>query len=275
MEKLEAFLHLKAALILAVVFIPLERVHPRRPNQKIFRRAWSTDVAYMLLNGLLCKPALALVLLALAMALDWPAVKALQQMVVRQPYWLQAVEFIVLADLGLYWAHRALHRYPFLWRFHVIHHSTRELDWIAAHRVHALDQTLVSTASMLPYILFGFSEWALATQMLIYRWHSILLHSNIDLGFGPLRWLIASPNFHQWHHCDTPEAYDKNFAGQICLWDYAFGTAYFPRGSRPLEYGVSENVPSGFLGQLIYPFRRHTVGTPVIEPAPSKVTPGI
>lgn len=274
MQLIAALLHLKGILILAVVFIPLERVNPRRPDQKILRRAWKTDATYLFLNGIMCKLILALVLAAMVFALDWPAVKALQQMVVHQPDWLQAVEFIMLADLGLYWAHRALHKFPFLWRFHVIHHSIEDLDWLAAHRVHVLDQTFVSAASLLPYILFGFSEWALAAQVLIYRWHSILLHSNIDLGFGPLRGLIASPNFHQWHHCNEPEAYDKNFGGQISLWDYVFGTVYFPSGRRPAEYGVHEPVPSGFLSQLAYPFRRAT-GAPVVDPASSNATPTI
>jgi sterol desaturase/sphingolipid hydroxylase (fatty acid hydroxylase superfamily) len=49
----------------------------------------------------------------------------------------------------------------------------------------------------------------------IYQWRSLALHANIDIKLGPLSWLIASPEFHHWHHTNRREAYDKNFAGQL------------------------------------------------------------
>ena len=88
----------------------------------------------------------------------------------------------------------------------------------------------------------------------IYHWQSLLLHSNVRIAFGPLRWIIASPRFHHWHHANQPEAIDKNFAGQLPVLDLVFGTVHFPRAGFPERYGTDAPVPKTYLGQLAYPF---------------------
>ena len=177
-----------------------------------------------------------------------------------QPLWLQLVELLLLADLGFYAVHRLFHSVPALWRIHQIHHSIEEMDWLAAARVHPVDQILTKGASLLPCFALGFSEWAIAAFALAYHWHSLLLHSNVRLSFGPLDWLIASPNFHHWHHCRDREAWDRNFAGQLSLWDHLFGTAFLPKGRTAERFGIGESVPEGYAGQLVHPFRTKTSG---------------
>src|SRR5262249_44642534 len=109
--------------------------------------------------------------------------------------------------------------------------------------------------SLLPVFALGFSEAAIAAFALLYQWQSILLHSNISVGFGPLRWLIASPDFHHWHHSKEVAARDKNFAGQLSLLDVLFGTAHMPRGQVPSQYGIDERLPPTYVTQLLHPFR--------------------
>ncbi|WP_246672129.1 MULTISPECIES: sterol desaturase family protein [unclassified Mesorhizobium] len=82
--------------------------------------------------------------------------EALSATVQSQPLWLQAIEALIIADIGFYLAHRAFHAVPFLWRFHAIHHSIEEMDWLAAHRVHPVDQILTKSASFLPLFALGF-----------------------------------------------------------------------------------------------------------------------
>ena len=127
-----------------------------------------------------------------------------------QPLWLQVVEVIISADIGFYLAHRAFHAVPLLWRFHAVHHSIEELDWLAAFRVHPVDQILTKSASFLPIAVFGFSDGAVLVFALIYKWHSVAIHSNSRIGLGPLKWIFASPQFHHWHHANEPAAIDKN-----------------------------------------------------------------
>jgi sterol desaturase/sphingolipid hydroxylase (fatty acid hydroxylase superfamily) len=54
----------------------------------------------------------------------------------------------VLFDLLSYWVHRLLHTVPYFWRFHAVHHSSRDLDWLATSRDHPLD----FTAAVLPAV---------------------------------------------------------------------------------------------------------------------------
>jgi sterol desaturase/sphingolipid hydroxylase (fatty acid hydroxylase superfamily) len=242
--------------VAAFVFIPLERLFAERKHQKLLRDGWTNDLVYVFVNGVIVRIGLVLTVLAI-LALSALVVPAsLRAGVAAQPLWLQAIEVLLLADLGFYLAHRAFHTFPALWRLHAVHHSIEEMDWLAAARVHPIDQIITKSASLLPCFALGFSEWAIAAFAIAYHWHSLLLHSNVRLGFGPLRWLIASPDFHHWHHAREREAWDRNFAGQLALWDFAFGTAHLPQGRQAQSFGVADPVPEGYAAQLLHPFRR-------------------
>jgi sterol desaturase/sphingolipid hydroxylase (fatty acid hydroxylase superfamily) len=225
------------------------------PLQRIFRRGWWNDVIYLFVNGWLIKLGILVIIASAIVVFAWLIPTPVRAAVAGQPYWLQIVEIILLADLGFYFAHRAFHAIPFLWRFHQIHHSIEELDWLAAARVHPVDQIATKGISLLPVFALGFSDAAIAAFALLYQWQSILLHSNVSIGFGPLRWLIASPDFHHWHHSREGDARNKNFAGQLSLLDVLFGTAHMPRGQVPSQYGIEESLPLTYVTQLLHPFK--------------------
>lgn len=255
MELIE-FIDFKALLIAALVFIPLERVVGLRREQKILRRQWLSDLVYAVVNPILIKGGLIVIFALLLGVLVEFIPNGLHQFIGSQPLWLQIIEVFLIADLGFYLAHRAFHAIPVLWRFHAVHHSIEEMDWLAAHRVHPIDQIVTKAASLLPVFALGFSGPAILTFAAVYQWHSLLIHSNVNIPFGPLRWLVASPQFHHWHHGNQPEAYNTNFAGQLPFIDWIFGTLYLPRKGTPKKYGVDEKVPTNCLGQFAYPFVR-------------------
>ncbi|MBA1142257.1 sterol desaturase family protein [Mesorhizobium neociceri] len=248
---------LKAVLVIALIFIPLERLLPLHAEQSSTRRHWLNDVVYLLFNGIITKIGLLLVIGTCMLVLDRFVPAGLTQAVQSQPVWLQAVEVLVLADTGFYLAHRAFHAVPFLWRFHSIHHSIEEMDWLAAHRVHPVDQILTKSASFLPIFALGFSTTAILIFTLIYQWQSLFIHSNTRIKFGPLKWLLASPQFHHWHHANEREAWDKNFAGQLPLLDMLGGTLFMP-DRMPQKYGTDDPVPPLYHQQLAYPFVGNT-----------------
>jgi sterol desaturase/sphingolipid hydroxylase (fatty acid hydroxylase superfamily) len=109
---------------------------------------------------------------------------------------------------------------------------------------------------VIPLLVLGFSPGVLAGYVPLLTFYAILLHANVPWTFGPLRYLLASPAFHRWHHTAEEEGRDKNFAGLFPFLDLAFGTFYLPEGRQPERFGLGrEEVPAGLVAQLAYPFR--------------------
>jgi sterol desaturase/sphingolipid hydroxylase (fatty acid hydroxylase superfamily) len=264
MNLLDLF-NIKTVLLTGLIFVPIERLLALRSEQNIFRRGWQNDLIYWFLNGALINLGLLSLLTAEFFAAKWLVPASVLAAVANQPYWLQIAEIIFLADLGFYGTHRMFHAVPWLWKFHLIHHSIEELDWLAAARIHPIDQIFTKGVSVLPIVMFGFSEVAIGVFAVLYQWHTILLHANVRISFGPLRWLFASPEFHHWHHSSDKEARDKNFASQILFFDALFGTLHMPRDKMPTKYGVDEAIPQPYVAQLLYPFwrLRHKPATPI------------
>lgn len=239
----------------AVIFVPLESLFPRHKEQKIIRKNLRTDILHALV-GYVFSFALSLLFIMCAWVALTPIIPAgLKTFLFDLPIWVQVIALMVFGDLYYYWAHRTFHKLPLLWRFHAVHHSIEDLDWMAAHRVHPLDTALTNSGVIIIALSFGFNPAALAIHSVIFIWHSFLKHSNVNISWGPLRWIFATPAYHHWHHGNQPDAYDKNFSGQLPLWDLIFGTAIMTEYENPEKYGVDDPVPDDFIGQLIYPFK--------------------
>ena len=252
---------LRAILIVALIFIPLERLLPLHSEQKMLRPHWRNDLVYLFLNGIMIQAGFFLLIGLMLAAIRLTVPDAVAAAVQTQPIWLQVVEIVLVADVGFYLAHRTFHSIPFLWKFHAVHHSIEEMDWLAAQRVHPVDQILTKATSYLPVFALGFSVPAIGIFALIYHWQALLIHSNTRINFGPLRWIVASPQFHHWHHANEREAYDKNFASQLPLLDIVGGTLFLP-DRMPGQYGTDEPVPPLYHQQLAYPLRQDREGSP-------------
>jgi sterol desaturase/sphingolipid hydroxylase (fatty acid hydroxylase superfamily) len=257
-----------ALVVACAVFAVVERWWPALPGRSFWqRRGRLTDVVYWFLNALVPGPVVkaativAVVPLALALGAPLPGegmkawIEARRTFVTLQPAWLQALEILILADFIGYWTHRLLHRRP-LWRFHAVHHASRDLDWLAAVRSHPVNEVLIRVANMVPLFLLGFRGDVLGGTAPLFTLYALVLHANVRWSFGPLRYVLASPTFHRWHHTSEARGLDKNFAGLLPVWDVIFGTFYMPRGEEPSSFGVSDDVPQSVLGQLAWPFRR-------------------
>ncbi|MBZ9767125.1 sterol desaturase family protein [Mesorhizobium sp. CA6] len=246
-------LNLKVLLITALIFVPIERLFALRPSQKIFRKAFFNDLIYALFNGIPITIGLAATITLATITLGRLVPSSTSAAISSQPIWLQVLEITLIADIAFYFAHRVFHAVPFLWRFHAVHHSIEELDWLAGHRIHPVDQVLTKSASFVPVFLLGFTEESIALFAFIFHAHALLLHANVRLNIGPLKWLIASPQFHHWHHANERAAYDKNFASQLSFIDVLFGTMHLPGKAVPARYGVDDPIPPTYVEQLAYP----------------------
>ena len=174
------------------------------------------------------------------------------------PFWAQVPIYVVASDFMLYWAHRIFHGRAF-WRYHAIHHSAEDVDWTTAYRFHPVNLwfgTFLVGAIML---FAGISPTVVLFMVPFDTVTAYFVHANLNWTFGPLKYVLATPVFHRWHHTSPAEGGNANFAPLFSLWDVLFGTFYMPQGKVPAHYGVDDLMfPSGFLGQLAYPFRHLT-----------------
>ena len=239
----------------AIGFVALERLWSLRRDQAIRRPGWLTDVLHILVGGAVIRLGLIGVAVILSLFAVHVVPAAWAEAVRAQPVWLQYLEVLITAELGIYASHRAAHAVPALWRLHAVHHSSRHLDWMSSHREHPVEQLIFSGVAMAPALVFGIEPLPLLIYGVTYHVHALLLHANVRLDLGPLAHVIGSPRFHHWHHADQAEAYDRNFAAQLPLLDHLFGTFRLPKTGHPEVYGVSDPVPDDFLGQLLYPVK--------------------
>jgi sterol desaturase/sphingolipid hydroxylase (fatty acid hydroxylase superfamily) len=248
----------KGFIILFLVFVPLEKLFSLN-HQKIFRHAWHTDAIYYFTGYFVGKVgAVVCAFVALLFTGNFVDLE-LQSRVAAQPGWLQFLEAILIADFGYYTAHRLLHTVPWLWKFHVVHHSIEEMDWLAAVRVHPFEQLLAKLLQWMPLYWLGFSTETLGLYALFSAAIAFYIHANVRLNIGFLKWVIATPEFHHWHHANEPGVRNKNLAAQLPLMDYLFGTLYMPAGKRPKKLGTRYPVPTGYFQQLIRPFQEFNI----------------
>jgi sterol desaturase/sphingolipid hydroxylase (fatty acid hydroxylase superfamily) len=259
-------------LILVVIFVPLERLFGLRP-QEIFRARFLGDLVYYFLSSMLPK---ALVVFTAAMAgyathRIIPAGFTLR--VSQLPAGLRLACALAIAEVGYYWGHRWSHELPWLWRFHAIHHSAEEMDWLVGSRAHPVDMIFTRLCGILPIYVVGLSQpsrvgldYLAMLVILISTLWGFFIHANLRWRLGPLEWLLAGPAFHHWHHT-YEKPLNRNFSPMFPLIDRLFGTHYLPKSEWPAKYGTETTVPDGLAGQLLQPFVSRSGVGPATEPA--------
>ena len=148
------------------------------------------------------------------------------------PLWLQALLFLVLSDFMLYWLHRMFHGGGF-WKYHAIHHSSEDLDWISAARFHPVNLFLGTIAVDVILLMAGISPNIMLWVGPFTTFHSAFVHANLNWTLGPFKYVLATPVFHRWHHTALEEGGNTNFAGTFPIWDILFGTFRMPENELP------------------------------------------
>jgi sterol desaturase/sphingolipid hydroxylase (fatty acid hydroxylase superfamily) len=256
----------------ALVFIPIERMLSVRALSPL-RPEWRTDLVYFFISHVLVQFILIAVTAStstIAALVLFPAVKAWIQAL---PVWLQFLMAVFLADLFQAGLHRIYHKVPFLWRFHAVHHSSRNLDWLAGSRVHIVEIVLTRSAVLLPLVVLGFSQPAVNAYVILVGIQAVLAHANLRTNFGWLEYLIVTPRYHHWHHARHADYMDVNYAIHLPLVDMLMGTFKRPPSKVwPEEYGVMklETVPRGVWAQTLMPlgpkklYADHVGGEPLV-----------
>ena len=242
-------------LISAIIFIPIELFLPQRPEQTKFHAEWRTDLVYFIISHLLIQVTGVLIQAPSVLLFSSFGLAYFQESI--QNIWFLPQLFLALlvSDLFQYTGHYLFHKIPALWRFHTVHHSTKDIDWLAGSRTHFVDLIAVRSISFIPLYVCGFSSAVFTTYIVIVSIQAVLAHSNTRINFGFLRYVFVTPQYHHWHHSDDPKAYDKNFAIHFPFIDMIFGT-YYPMGKTwPEGTGLGDvKFPKGFIKQFAFPF---------------------
>jgi sterol desaturase/sphingolipid hydroxylase (fatty acid hydroxylase superfamily) len=257
-------------LILLSLFVwALEVIFPWRTEQKIIRRDFWLDGFYMFFNYFIFN-------LLIFAALSSTTEHYFQNIMTciglpkgpvfsffeEWPMWFQFVTFFLLYDFIQWVVHNSLHRIPFLWRFHRLHHSVQEMGFAAHLRYHFMENIVYRLAL---YIFLSYLfKFSLSNTFYLYSATTLighLNHANIPFNYGPLKYLLNNPKMHIWHHAkDLPTTHPKgmNFGLTLSTWDYLFGTQYEPYEGRDIALGFKDvdRYPEGFFEQQIEPFQK-------------------
>ena len=244
-----------------LIFIAIEKLLPLRKGQAVFRPEWQTDLKHFAVNHFLVGLILLTVNFVIHNGFGWMVQHDFQLAVQRIWFVPQLLLCILVADLSQYWTHRAYHEIPFLWKFHAVHHSAKSMDWLAGSRQHVLEVIATRVLVMTPLFVVGFSEAVVNAYIIIVGFQAVLNHANVGIPWGPLKYLIVTPDFHHWHHSSDDEAIDRNYAAHYAFLDYLFGTAVKADRKLPDKYGVvGDYMPDGFIAQQAFPFRAKPEG---------------
>ena len=246
-----------ALLVSALVFIPLEKLYAKDPEQNILRPHWRTDLSYFFISHMLVQFILIFATASSTWLIGWAVSSDFQDAVRSLPWLVQFLLAVFVADLGQYWLHRLYHSLPWLWRLHAVHHSSTAMDWLAGSRIHFLEILLTRSAVLLPLILMGFSSEALNAYVVLVGVQAVLAHANVRIPASWLDYVLVLPRYHHWHHAKDPAYAYKNYAIHLPLVDMLFGTFLLPKRDWPGKYGVlGKALPDGILNQQLWSFRR-------------------
>ncbi|GGE10199.1 sterol desaturase family protein [Psychroflexus salis] len=243
-----------------------EIIQPWRKNQKIFRKGFWLDSFYIFFNFFLFSLIgyNAISNIGVELFNDFLSLFEIENIAAIQidqlPTWLQFLILFVVADFIQWNVHRMLHKVPWLWKFHKVHHSVKEMSFNAHFRFHFMETIFYKTAQYIPIAMIGFGiqEFFIVHMFTVFVGH--LNHANLNWNYGPLKYIFNNPKMHIWHHArELPKhkPYGMNFGISLSIWDYLFNTAYIPHNGKDIHLGFEgdENYPEDFINQIKAPFQ--------------------
>ncbi|WP_417886845.1 sterol desaturase family protein [Zunongwangia sp.] len=244
----------------------LEIVVPWRKNQAIFRKGFWLDSFYILFNFFLFSLVgyNAISNIGVALFNDFLGLFGIKNIVAINiqdlPIWTQLLIMFIIADFIQWNVHRQLHKKSWLWEFHKVHHSVKEMGFAAQFRFHFMETIIYKSAQYIPLAMIGFG----IKEFFIVHMFSVLVghlnHANVGWNYGVLGYIFNNPKMHIWHHSKKlPDAfpYGMNFGLSLSIWDYLFKTAYIPKSGKNIELGFEgdEIFPRKFKDQMVFPFK--------------------
>lgn len=253
-------------IALSILVWFLEIAIPWRKNQAVLRKGFWLDSFYILFNFFLFSLVgyNAISNVGVALFNDFLALFDIKNIVAFEaqnfPTWVQWLIMFVVADFIQWNIHRQLHHRPWLWEFHKVHHSVKEMGFAAQFRFHFMETIIYKSLQYIPLAMIGFGiqEFFIINMLSVFIGH--LNHANVGWNYGVFGYIFNNPQMHIWHHAkELPKEfpYGMNYGLSLSIWDYLFKTAYIPKNGKSIELGFDgdEDFPEDFTRQMLYPFQ--------------------
>ena len=247
-------------VVVSLFWVLAERLRPQRRAQSMLRPQLGNDLFYLAFNGVWYG--------TLMYWLGWvprlaDGVRSTLSFLPAEG-WLngehvlvQVLVFLLVSDFLQWCIHNLLHRVPFLWQFHKLHHSIHTMDWIGSFRFHWMEHVVYRSLGYIPVVVLLGGDWPPLLCVYVFgTFWGHFNHANIHLDIGRAGYLLNNPRMHLWHHDASDEGgVAKNFGIVLSCWDWIFGTAYWPRDREPQRIGYpgDEEMPRDALRQELFP----------------------
>lgn len=183
------------------------------------------------------------------------------------------ITIVVVNDFASFIVHYLMHKVPFLWEFHKIHHSATELTPFTQYRIHPIELIINNLRGLFikglitgVFLYLANGKVNLLTFLGVNVLNFVFLffganlrHSNVKFRyFNFLEYIFISPYQHQIHHSNNSKHYDTNLGSRLAIWDYLFGTLIKSKEVNKLRFGLGkEDVDyDSFSKNLIIPFKK-------------------
>jgi len=251
-------------IVLSLAVWLLEISFPWRKNQAIIRKDFWLDSFYMFFNFFIFSIIISGFYQVMSVTFEAFNIGSKSLAIMDISKWAagrQLLVFFIILDFVQWFTHVLLHRYPFLWKFHKVHHSVKEMGFAAHLRYHWMENVFYKPLKTFGVMILGGFE---PEQAYIVHFIAITIghlnHANIKITWGPLKFLVNNPVMHLYHHAYTlPEGkFGVNYGISLSLWDYLFKTSYVPEDSGTIEIGFEgdDKFPQDFISQSIYGFKK-------------------
>ena len=165
-----------------------------------------------------------------------------------------AIVFLLFEDGSRFFVHKAMHRVPFLWRLHRVHHSAEVLTPLTLFRVHPIESVIYFFRGLFVFgLISGIFIWLFGRELTFFHILGVdalgfifnlaganLRHSHVWLSFGRFEKYFISPAQHQFHH--SKDHGHPNFGTYLAFWDRMNGTlkrtSFEP---QPLRFGLKND----------------------------------
>ena len=256
--RLTFFLSILIILIMAEILFPKKkRIHNRKDR-------WITNGLITLINTASVNIVhIAIPLIAIVAAVDVSNGKMGLFNIINFPIWIEIILTVIILDLIIWGQHFLSHKIPFVWRFHRMHHTDRDLDVTTAVRFHPFEIIFSMFIKITAIYILGASAIAVIIFEIMLNGMAMFNHANLRIPLrieNILRKFIVTPDLHRIHHSIYIDEHNKNFGFSLSIWDKIF-KCYLdqPRdGHKNMKLGLKwqNDKPTKLGWSLWIPFKK-------------------